>query len=236
MGALVRVTTSPTTFILLAGDSNHHIGLVRPNPGVRLLCDHQHDLSEDLQKFGGPDFSDPFITPASQNKSIHTDAVAATVSLGKVQRFDARADTWVVLSHDGSFAPFLNKTDGIPLFPGSLNDWRKKGLKELTKFAYLKSDNPANIFQSGTETNSSAKDTSESNVVSANNSTSTATTLASATPTSSESSATITDGATADDETSSADDAATNDSTDEGESAGDDEGSSDSEDTADSSE
>jgi hypothetical protein len=147
MGALVRVTSNPSTFILLAGDSQHHIGLIRPNPGVRLLCNHQHQLPVDLQKVGEPDFADPFVQPARQNTSIHVDAVTATVSAGKVQRFDARADTWVILAHDGSLAPFLNKTDGIPLFPGTINDWHQKGLKEMTRFAYLESGNIANVFK-----------------------------------------------------------------------------------------
>jgi hypothetical protein len=150
MGALVRVTTSPTTFVLLAGDSNHHISLIRPNTGVRLPCDLQHTIPDDLQKVGAPDFADTFVNPAPQNTSIHTDAVAAATSFDKVKRFDARADTWVILSHDVSLLPILNATDGIPLFPATINEWQKKGLKEKSRFLFLEDDNIGNIFINGT--------------------------------------------------------------------------------------
>jgi hypothetical protein len=53
--------------------------------------------------------------------------------------------------------PFLNKTDGIPLFPGTFNDWRKQGLKNMTNFACLDSKNPAFIFENVASVESSSE-------------------------------------------------------------------------------
>jgi hypothetical protein len=145
------VTVNPTTFILLAGDTEHHPALMRPAPGAPLPHSCVHTLPPALQKFGAPEYSDPFVLPAPQNASVHQDAVAAQTSLSKAQRFDARADTWVIVSHDASLrtaAPGTKSAsaDAITLFPASINDWAQRGWKESSRFGFLEAQNPANIF------------------------------------------------------------------------------------------
>jgi hypothetical protein len=155
------VTVNPTTFILLAGDTEHHPALMRPAPGVPLPHSCVHALPPTLQKFGAPEYSDPFVLPAPQNVSVHQDAVAAQTSLAKAQRFDARADTWVIVSHDGSLrtaAPGAKHADkdAITLFPASISDWARRGWKESSKFGFLDAQNPANIFVNATAAGASA--------------------------------------------------------------------------------
>jgi hypothetical protein len=145
------VTVNPTTFILLAGDTEHHPALMRPAPGAPLPHSCVQTLPPALQKFGAPEYSDPFVLPAPQNVSVHQDAVAAQTSLSKAQRFDARADTWVIVSHDASLRTAGPGTknasaDAITLFPASINDWAQRGWKESSKFGFLEAQNPANIF------------------------------------------------------------------------------------------
>jgi hypothetical protein len=150
LSALVRVTVNPSTFILLAGDAEHHPGLLRPSPGVPLSGSIVHTLPHALKKYGAPEYSDPFGHPALQNTSIHQDAVTAVSTLEKLKRFDARDDVWVILSHDASLkiaAPGPNNTkDTITLFPGSINDWAKKGWKQQSRFAFLDKTNRANVW------------------------------------------------------------------------------------------
>jgi hypothetical protein len=150
--ALVRVTTKPSTFVLLAGDTEHHPALLRPSPGVPLPRSFASDLPKALKAYGAPEYDNPFAYAQVQNASIHQDAVSAQTTLDKLQRFDARADTWVIIAHDGSLKTtngsdkYRKDKDAITLFPKAINNFAKKGWKDSSRFAFLQANNPANIW------------------------------------------------------------------------------------------
>jgi hypothetical protein len=154
--ALVRVTTKPSTFILLAGDTEHHPAVIRPSPGVPLPQSVAATLPTLLKAYGAPEYDNPFSYPALQNASIHQDVVTAQTTLNKLRRFDARSDTWVLMAHDGSLKTtngsdaYRNDRDAIPLFPKTINGFAKKGWKESSRFAFLQVNNPANIWANAT--------------------------------------------------------------------------------------
>jgi glyoxylase-like metal-dependent hydrolase (beta-lactamase superfamily II) len=109
-----------------------------------------------LKSFGANEFSDPFGLAAPQNASLSTDAVTALASIEKVKRFDARDDTWVILSHDASLrvatpnSKSKLSSDTITLFPATINGWKKNGWKQSSQFAFLEAGNRANIFANDT--------------------------------------------------------------------------------------
>jgi hypothetical protein len=150
--ALVRVTANPSTFVLLAGDAEHHPGLLRPSPGVPLTHTVIAALPDPLKAFGAPEYDNPFAYAALQNVSIHQDAVTAQTTLSKLQRFDARSDTWILIAHDGSLKTTNGSdanhknNDAIPLFPKTINEFARRGWKESSRFAFLQTNNPANIW------------------------------------------------------------------------------------------
>jgi hypothetical protein len=154
--ALVRVTTNPSTFVLLAGDTEHHPALLRPSPGVPLPRSIAVTLPTGLQTYGTPEYDNPFAYAQIQNSSIHQDAVTAQTTLSKLQRFDARPDTWVIISHDGSLKTtngsdvHYEDGDAITLFPRTINEFARKGWKQSSRFAFLQASNPANIWVNAT--------------------------------------------------------------------------------------
>jgi hypothetical protein len=150
IAALVRVSHSPATYILLAGDTEHQVSLMRPTPAQPLPKSVVKSLPANLRAAGAPLYEDPFELPASATASINQDAVAAVTSVEKLQRFDGRSDVWVVLSHDASLRAFAGKKGGIDLFPKPLDGWKHKGWKDLTRFAFLQPANPAYVFANAT--------------------------------------------------------------------------------------
>jgi hypothetical protein len=154
--ALVRVTINPSTFVLLAGDTEHHPALIRPSPGDPLPHSVTATLPKALKVYGAPKFDNPFAYAALQNVSIHQDAVTAQTTLSKLQRFDARSDTWVLIAHDGSLKTTNGSDanrkdkDAIPLFPKTINGFAKRGWKESSRFAFLRSSNPSYIWVNAT--------------------------------------------------------------------------------------
>jgi hypothetical protein len=154
--ALVRVTAEPSTFVLLAGDAGHHPGLFRPSPGVPLPSSLVDALPRSLKDYGAPEYDNPFAYAQRQNASAHQDGVTAQTTLSKLQRFDARPDTWIIIAHDGSLKTtngsdeYTEDEDAIPLFPKTINDFAKKGWKESSQFSFLHVDNPANIWLNAT--------------------------------------------------------------------------------------
>jgi hypothetical protein len=148
---------NPSTFILLAGDSEHTPALMRPTSESPLPKNIIQSLPPSLQAYGAPDYADPFLFPTPQNGSVNQDVVMAYATLDKVKRFDARDDVWVIISHDPSLKTAVPGTaaakdkDVITLFPDSLNDWKERGWKESSKFAFLEADNRANVFVNTTQ-------------------------------------------------------------------------------------
>ncbi|KAJ7116054.1 beta-lactamase-like protein, partial [Mycena epipterygia] len=136
--ALGRVT--PSSFILLGGDSSHHPGQLRPRPQFQLHFPCPAHLLEStkssistsyfwswgsaLGAFDIPSRSEALLAISDLPDSAYADPVTAKVSLEKVATFDADPDFLVLIAHDQTLTSF------IPYFPASLNDWKASNWKE----------------------------------------------------------------------------------------------------------
>ncbi|KAF7335343.1 Metallo-beta-lactamase superfamily protein [Mycena sanguinolenta] len=152
--ALAR--TTPTTFILLGGDTFHHVGEARPRPlfqqnfpcPAHLLEESKSAISTDffwspLSRDGAFDMlsrSRQFLAISDQPDSFYADPVTAQVSLEKLAKFDADPDILVLVAHDLSLRSYL------PYFPAYLNHWKARGLKEANVWNFINTSNPAFIF------------------------------------------------------------------------------------------
>ncbi|KAJ7060124.1 hypothetical protein C8F01DRAFT_1294588 [Mycena amicta] len=156
MTGLVRVTASPPTFILLGGDTAHHIGAARPRPLLQahfpcpgdILSASRTAVSTDafwspdssLGEFDLPSRTQSMLVLSDTPDGLYVDPFVAQVSLEKLSQFDADEDVYLVIAHDASLL------GALPVFPQSLNDWKKSGLKEKTVWRFLQEDNLAFLF------------------------------------------------------------------------------------------
>ncbi|KAJ7281437.1 beta-lactamase-like protein [Mycena rebaudengoi] len=152
--ALARVT--PTSFILLGGDTAHHVGQLRPRPHFQknfpcpahLLEETKSSVSTDYfwswgSKEHGFDLrsrSQSLFSVSNLPDSFYADPNTALVSQEKIATFDADADFFVIIAHDLTLVPVL------PYFPSLLNDWQKKQLKARSAWSFIDQSNPAFMF------------------------------------------------------------------------------------------
>ncbi|KAK7025194.1 Metallo-beta-lactamase superfamily protein [Favolaschia claudopus] len=152
--ALARVT--PTSFIVLGGDTFHHVGEARPRPAFQknfpcpahLLEEAKTSISTDY--FWSPKSRDGAFDMLSRSQqlfaisdtpdSFYEEPVTAQISLDKLSAFDADPDIFVVIAHD------ISLRDVLPYFPKYLNDWKKNGLKKQTVWNFVEKANPASVF------------------------------------------------------------------------------------------
>ncbi|KAJ7237523.1 hypothetical protein B0H12DRAFT_1190546 [Mycena haematopus] len=163
MSALARVT--PSSFIVLGGDTLHHVGQLRPSgafqatvpcPG-ELLADARSAISTDFfwsakttpGAFDLPSRTQPFFALSDLADSFYVDPVAATVSVDKLAAFDADADFFTIIAHDRSILSTL------PYFPASLSTWQADGLKGKTAWLFVDPTNPAFLLSPASANSSS---------------------------------------------------------------------------------
>ncbi|KAJ7758328.1 beta-lactamase-like protein [Mycena metata] len=151
MAGLARVT--PTSFLILAGDSFHHAGVARPTAAFQKNFPCPAHLLEEAKsavstsffwssgsaegKFDLPSRTHPFFTISDLPSSGYIDPPTADVSLEKLTAFDADADFFLIVSHD------LSLNNSLPYFPAYLNGWQGEGLKEKTVWNFVDPANPA---------------------------------------------------------------------------------------------
>ncbi|KAJ7250503.1 beta-lactamase-like protein [Mycena haematopus] len=152
--AIARVT--PTSFVVLGGDTFHHAGEARPRPQFQkhypcpthLVEESKSSISTDY--FWSPgsrngDFdilsrAQPLLTISDLPDSFYADPVKAGVSLDKLSTFDADPDFFVVAAHD------MSLVSAIPLFPASINGWKESNLKEKVVWNFIDAANRAFAF------------------------------------------------------------------------------------------
>jgi hypothetical protein len=140
MVGLARVTSAPPSFVVMAGDTCHHAGMLRPSAHVPLPASLHAALPAPLR---GCAHAAPLLVLPQGKDSIHHDPPAAAASLGRLQALDAREDVLVVLSHDTSV-----DTGGVMrFFPDALNAWKEEGVKEKTRWLFLEKGNAANRWE-----------------------------------------------------------------------------------------
>ncbi|KAK0452797.1 beta-lactamase-like protein [Desarmillaria tabescens] len=137
IAALARVT--PTSFVLLGGDSCHHPGQLRPTAYLHkdFLCPGR--ILESLGDASVSSRTTPLLSVPS-GKSAYADPETASETITKLGKLDASPDILVLIAHDCT-APGV-----IDEFPESMNDWKEKGWKEKLMWAFLEKESPAYRF------------------------------------------------------------------------------------------
>ena len=146
MCGLARVTSSPSSFILMGGDISHHGGQFRPSlkqPLPSMISPNPFDrqsvtacpgeLFEHL--LPNNDITKPFYTVARSKdgtKVIAHDADEADNSISKLQDIDALDEILVVIAHDKSLLSVVD------FFPKYADKFFEKGWAKESKWLFLK--------------------------------------------------------------------------------------------------
>lgn len=144
LSGLARTTSNPDTFIFMGGDLCHHGGEIRPSallPYPKQITPHPWSYSTDettvpacpgalfekLQTDNGRSLDGPLFDP-----SITLSFPEAINTIRKTQLFDAEENVFFVPAHDNSIMGV------VELFPTTSNEWKAKGWKEKTLWAFLR--------------------------------------------------------------------------------------------------
>ena len=142
---LARTTASPNSFVFMGADACHHPGVLRPteflplprsitptplsfsmNTADKTRSECPGSMLQTLSPGRSP--TTPFFQVA--RSPLFSDHDAAIETVRKIQELDASAEILVVLAHD------LSLRERLPLFPETVNDWMKLGLKEATRWSF----------------------------------------------------------------------------------------------------
>lgn len=137
---LARVTTSPSTFVLMGGDSCHHGGEFRPSAYRQIPSsifpnplDNKSktpcpgSLFDDLYRDG--DSKKPFYAVAEDMAHNHAEAEE---TIDKVIEADGHDEVFVVMAHDHSLLSVVD------FFPKYATDFKSKGWAEEGRWLFLK--------------------------------------------------------------------------------------------------
>ena len=140
--ALARTTLD--SFVLLAGDSCHHMGQLRPSSYLPLPDAMSPSLMEVDPASTGPQGSSSStalrkLLPESKgtqsfyglNEGLHDDIAGAEDTLEKLKVFDANDSVLVIIAHDWSL---LHVVD---LYPKHLNQWKQHNWGKLGRWRFL---------------------------------------------------------------------------------------------------
>lgn len=143
LAGLARTTSD--TFILMGGDLCHHGGEIRPSPYIPIpeqvrLSAFAHLRGgvcpgaelESLQKSRSRSIDQPFFDP-----NMGLDIPQAIETIKKTQEADAADHVFFIYAHD----VFIRGK--VDMFPQSINDWKRKGLKEKLFWSFLEDLAPA---------------------------------------------------------------------------------------------
>lgn len=145
MCGLARVTSSPSSFILMGGDICHHVGQFRPSlqhPLPSLISPNPFDPQSSTACPGellerllpDNDRTKPFYTVARSEvgMTVAHDANEADASISKLQDTDALDEVLVVIAHDSSLLPVVD------FFPKYADKFFEKGWAKNSKWLFLK--------------------------------------------------------------------------------------------------
>jgi hypothetical protein len=135
--ALARVTSDPDSFVFMGGDAAHHPGLLRPSPYLPLPESiHPSPFTssapctwEMLQRIQPQhSLTEPYLRPARGMFPAYDEAED---TIRKIQELDAQDNILVILPHDRTVLGV------VELFPESVNEWLKQGVKERLRWMFL---------------------------------------------------------------------------------------------------
>ena len=115
----------------MAADACHYPGLLRPSPYLPLPRAVGNISGEALQEVVHPQKSAtvPFFMPGERAFPEHEHAQE---TIRGIMELDALENVLVILAHDKSL-------DGeMDVFPNAANDWMRKGVKDQTRWLFLK--------------------------------------------------------------------------------------------------
>ncbi|EJT50368.1 hypothetical protein A1Q1_00346 [Trichosporon asahii var. asahii CBS 2479] len=127
IAALVRTSTDPDTYMLLAGDSAHVRGLYSCCAG----CKHPSFRAGLYPASAG-------LSPQEQARggllAIHYDLPAAYLNMARMGRMEEEDNVCVILAHDLEWKKILDREQGGEDWEWvEVGDWKKKGRKEEVK-------------------------------------------------------------------------------------------------------
>lgn len=135
VAALVRTTTSPDTYVLLAGDSAHVRGLYSCCPG----CTRPPFRAGLYPASGG-------LSPSEKARggllAIHFDLPAAYANMGRMARMEEEDGITVVLGHDLEWEKIIDSEQGKGWELTEITDWKKQGRKEQVKKGWVYTSAP----------------------------------------------------------------------------------------------
>ncbi|KAF9038988.1 hypothetical protein BDZ89DRAFT_1061126 [Hymenopellis radicata] len=133
ISALVRVT--PTSFVLLGGDSCHHSAQIRPNA-------HSTCPRDMVSVVPNAKANEPLLTlPGPGGPSAYHDREQAIQTIGKLAALDADANILLLLAHDSTLPGVIDE------FPKDVNAWKEKGWKDKLMWAFMDKNSPAYRFE-----------------------------------------------------------------------------------------
>ncbi|EEB90033.1 hypothetical protein MPER_11814 [Moniliophthora perniciosa FA553] len=151
LAALARVT--PTTFLLLGGDTAHHPGQVRPNARILETCPCPASILESTRESVSTEYFSPgstyfdlqnrtesLLTVTSATPSFYADRATSIDSQRSLGLLEADPDVFLMLAHDPT------PLGVIDLFPLTLDAWKEKGWKEQVVWEFLEEESPAFRF------------------------------------------------------------------------------------------
>ncbi|KAJ6584951.1 beta-lactamase-like protein [Mycena capillaripes] len=146
VSALARVT--PSSFVFLGGDACHHAGMFRPTTALHRAVPCPGELLAATRlSVSTFDLTARTVPMLDVVEDGYEEPPVARASIAKMGAFDANADVFVVLAHNGSLV------DVVGPFPALLDAWQAKGWKRLVTWAFLDDANPAFRFSDkGAET------------------------------------------------------------------------------------
>ncbi|EEB99743.1 hypothetical protein MPER_00503, partial [Moniliophthora perniciosa FA553] len=148
--ALARVT--PTTFILLGGDTCHHPGQIRPNAHIHVTCPcpahilastresvSTEHFSPGAEHFDLKDKTEPMLTVPT-GISFYSDRESAIESQKALGVLEADPDVFLMIAHD------VTLLSVVDMFPLTLDAWKEKGWKEKLVWQFLEEDTAAQEY------------------------------------------------------------------------------------------
>ncbi|KAK6082533.1 metallo-beta-lactamase superfamily protein [Seiridium cupressi] len=143
LAGLARTSQNPDTFIFMGGDLCHHGGEMRPTPHnpipdtvnfpipdalrARMSTCPGGDAFRKLNIKRGRKADEPFF-----DTQLAEDVAVATDTVKKAQTADVQDNVFFIFAHDDSIRGVVD------LFPSSANEWKARGWREQTHWAFLK--------------------------------------------------------------------------------------------------
>jgi glyoxylase-like metal-dependent hydrolase (beta-lactamase superfamily II) len=136
MCGLARTTTSPPTFVFMAGDASHHAGEFRPTeylPLPKEISTSAGHSGDDFQSVHwDSSATKPFYNVTS---SFAYDKKLADWTIAGMGEFDCQDNVLLLTAHDEHV---VEPEPVISFFPERLNDWHEKEMGRKAKWQFLK--------------------------------------------------------------------------------------------------